>query len=101
MIQAVLRNAAHPEYGEATIPFPIPEEEYDHCLELLGEQHKKDYEGVFTSRGYAELGGEIKPVYAYRSGETTYFSGPGPQWCWRSARVSSTIHSTTMIRPLS
>ena len=35
MIQAVLRNAAHPEYGEATIPFPIPEEEYGHCLELL------------------------------------------------------------------
>ncbi len=35
MIQAVLSNAAHPEYGEATIPFPIPEEEYDHCLELL------------------------------------------------------------------
>ena len=34
MIQAVLRNAAHPEYGEATIPFPIPEEEYGHCLEL-------------------------------------------------------------------
>ena len=30
MIQAVLRNAAHPEYGEATIPFPIPEEEYGH-----------------------------------------------------------------------
>ena len=35
MMRAVLRNAAHPEYGEATIPFPIPEEEYDHCLELL------------------------------------------------------------------
>ncbi|UQT48524.1 hypothetical protein M5E87_29000 [Flavonifractor plautii] len=35
MIQVVLRNAAHPEYGEATIPFPIPEEEYGHCLELL------------------------------------------------------------------
>ncbi len=35
MMRAVLCNAAHPEYGEATIPFPIPEEEYDHCLELL------------------------------------------------------------------
>lgn len=35
MMRAVLRNAAHPEYGEVTIPFPIPEEEYDHCLELL------------------------------------------------------------------
>lgn len=35
MMRAVLCNAAHPEYGEATIPFPIPEEEYGHCLELL------------------------------------------------------------------
>lgn len=35
MMRAVLSNAAHPEYGAATIPFPIPEEEYDHCLELL------------------------------------------------------------------
>ena len=35
MIQVVLRNAAHPDYGEATIPFPMPEEEYGHCLELL------------------------------------------------------------------
>ena len=24
MMQAILGNAAHPEYGVATIPFPIP-----------------------------------------------------------------------------
>lgn len=36
MIQAVLSNAQHPEYGVATIPFPIPRDEYDHCIELLG-----------------------------------------------------------------
>ena len=35
MMRAVLCNAAYAEYGEATIPFPIPEEEYGHCLELL------------------------------------------------------------------
>lgn len=34
-MQAVLSNARHPEYGEAIILFPIPENEYDHCLELL------------------------------------------------------------------
>ena len=70
-------------------------------LKLLGEQHKEDHGGVFTKRGYAELGGEIRPVYAYQPGKQPTFSGPGPQWCWRSARVSSTTHSTTMIRPLS
>ena len=42
-------------------------------LKLLGKQHKEDHDGVFTSRGYAELGGEIRPVYAYRPGDTAYF----------------------------
>ena len=35
MMQAVLSNAAHPEYGVATIPFPIPREQFDHCIELV------------------------------------------------------------------
>ena len=35
MMNAVISNAAHPEYGAATIPFPIPGDEYDHCIELL------------------------------------------------------------------
>ena len=35
MIQAVLSNPAHPEYGVATIPFPIPHDQYAHCMELL------------------------------------------------------------------
>lgn len=35
MIQAVLSNSKHPEYGVATIPFPIPETQYNHCIELL------------------------------------------------------------------
>ena len=34
-MNAVISNAAHPEYGAATIPFPIPGGEYDHCIELL------------------------------------------------------------------
>ena len=32
---AILSNPAHPEYGVATIPFPLPREEYDHSIELL------------------------------------------------------------------
>ena len=35
MIQAVLSNSSHPEYGVATIPFPIPRDQYAHCMELL------------------------------------------------------------------
>ena len=35
MIQAVLSSPKHPEYGVATIPFPIPHDQYAHCMELL------------------------------------------------------------------
>ena len=35
MIQAVLSNPSRPEYGVATIPFPIPRDQYAHCMELL------------------------------------------------------------------
>ena len=35
MIQAMLGNPHHPEYGVATIPFPIPHDQYAHCMELL------------------------------------------------------------------
>ena len=35
MIQAVLGNPSHPEYGVATIPFPIPRDQYTYCMELL------------------------------------------------------------------
>ena len=34
-MQAILSNPNHPEYGVATIPFPIPDAEYDHVIELL------------------------------------------------------------------
>ena len=35
MIQAVFSNPLHPEYGVATIPFPILHDQYAHCMELL------------------------------------------------------------------
>lgn len=34
-MNAVLSNAEHPEYGQVTVPFPVPREEYDHVMELL------------------------------------------------------------------
>ena len=35
IFKAVLSNKAHPEYGAATIPFPIPDDQYDSTIELL------------------------------------------------------------------
>ena len=35
MVQAVLSNRDPLEYGVATIPFPIPRDQYAHCMELL------------------------------------------------------------------
>jgi len=33
--QAILSNKQHPEYGEITVPFPIPDNRYDRIIELL------------------------------------------------------------------
>ena len=35
MFQAALSNPDHPDYGVVTIPFPIPHDQYAHCMELL------------------------------------------------------------------
>ena len=35
IIHAGLGNPNHPEYGVATIPFPIPHDQYAHCMDLL------------------------------------------------------------------
>ena len=46
----------------------------ERLLELLGEQHQEEHGGVFTSRGYAEPGGDFKEVY--RKGEMFCFARP-------------------------
>lgn len=35
IFQTTLSNKTHPEYGVATVPFPIPCDHYDHTIELL------------------------------------------------------------------
>ena len=35
MMQVILSNSKHPEYGQATIPFPLAQDQYDDCVELL------------------------------------------------------------------
>ena len=60
LVQAVLANQEHPEYGVATIPFPIPNEEYDHCVELLsaleiGEPVHRDCQFMEISSSFPVL----------------------------------------------
>ena len=35
IMKAAISSKTHPEYGHATIPFPIPDSEYDHTIDLL------------------------------------------------------------------
>ena len=35
VLQAILSNASHPEYGQLTVPLPIPASEYEHIMEML------------------------------------------------------------------
>ena len=61
MLHAVLSNATHPEYGAVTIPFPIPREDFDHCIELLkaleiSKVSARDCHVDEISRGWPILG---------------------------------------------
>ena len=35
MMQVILSNSKHPEYGQATIPLPLVQDQYQDCVELL------------------------------------------------------------------
>lgn len=57
---AILSNPAHPEYGVATIPFPLPREEYDHSIYLLstlgiGDAVRQDCKVDEITDGYPVL----------------------------------------------
>ena len=53
MIQAVLGNPHHPEYGVATIPLPIPRDQYAHCIRKPIRQQENVPQSHFTIRLYA------------------------------------------------
>ena len=60
MMSAVLSNPDHPEYGVATIPFPIPRDQYTYCMELLaaleiGDAVKADCKVVEFDSAYNVL----------------------------------------------
>lgn len=50
MFQAVLSNRDHPEYGVATIPFPIPHDQYAHCI-----RSREKNSWAYRSAGYYTL----------------------------------------------
>ena len=60
MMSAVLSNPNHPEYGVATIPFPIPRDQYIYCMDLLealeiGDAVKADCKVVEFDSAYNVL----------------------------------------------
>mgnify|MGYP007090622337 FL=1 len=72
MFQAVLSNRDHPKYGVATIPFPIPHDQYAHCMELLealeiGDAVKADCKVEEIDSFYAATVVVKYKVYVYTS----------------------------------
>ena len=60
MMSAVLSNHGHPKYGVATIPFPIPRDQYTYCMDLLealeiGDTVKADCKVVEFDSAYNVL----------------------------------------------
>lgn len=61
IFQAVLRNSQHPEYGAATIPFPIPREEYDHTR--IVDMNNQDITSITTTGTGDGYAGQFKVLY--------------------------------------
>lgn len=93
VIRALLGNSQHPEYGSATIPFPLSREEYPNSLELLSALEIGDAVGrdctvlsiqtEWTSLGVLEgqcvnvdeLDYLAKRLNSFSKGETAQFEG--------------------------
>ena len=60
MMQVILSNSKHPEYGQDTIPFPLAQDQYDDCVELLekleiGSATKQDCKVLEISSAFSVL----------------------------------------------
>ena len=91
MMSAVLSNPNHPEYGVATIPFPIPHDQYTYCMDLLealeiGDAVKTDckvveFDSVYTvlkrmktlTVNVEELNYLVKRLDSFDTGEAAQF----------------------------
>ena len=59
-MQVILSNPKHPEYGQATIPLPLTQGQYDDCVELLekleiGSATKQDCKVLEISSAFSAL----------------------------------------------
>ena len=88
---AVLSNPNHPKYGVATIPFPIPRDQYTYCMDLLealevGDTVKADckvveFDSVYTvlkrmkalTVNVEELNYLVKRLESFDTGEAAQF----------------------------
>ena len=91
MMYAVLSNPNHPKYGVATIPFPIPRDQYTYCMDLLealevGDAVKADckvveFDSVYTvlkrmkalTVNVEELNYLVKRLESFDTGEAAQF----------------------------
>ena len=60
MMQVILSNSKHLEYGQATIPLPLTQDQYDDCVELLekleiGSATKQDCKVLEISSAFPVL----------------------------------------------
>lgn len=60
MMQVILSNSKHPKYGQATIPLPLAQDQYEDCVELLekleiGSATKQDCKVVEISSAFPVL----------------------------------------------
>ena len=93
VIKAVLSNAQHPEYGQFTIPFPIPQDAYDDMVEalknmeigdpILQDCHVDELESSYsilkrlekTNLNLDELDYLAKRLDSFDNGEAAQFQG--------------------------
>ena len=98
MTQAIIGNAAHPEYGVATIPFPIPRAEYANFVALLealeiGDARDRDCQvqevcGLWPALkrlegklvNLDELDYLVKRLDSFSSGELAQFQALAEKW---------------------
>ena len=91
VLKAVLSSAQHPEYGQITIPFPIPRDQYTYCMDLLealevGDTVKADckvveFDSVYTvlkrmkalTVNVEELNYLVKRLESFDTGEAAQF----------------------------
>lgn len=97
-IKAALYNADHLEYGLVTIPFPIPQDQYNDTIKMLealdiGDPRAKDcmveeIEGYVPSlkclEGHRinvdELDYLVKRLDSFSDGELVQFQGMAAKW---------------------